>query len=469
MGLVLASLSLVPTASSGKEDCTPPGFYASLPRDAEWFYGTAKDPDTDKAREHAIRNLGRQASGDIDGWTEADVDQLAGAGRDRAAVEQSVGRLLPSSTLLAGWEQDDFARCGGYSYVLVRIEKGAVRKFIKENRKFKDDLLQSLAGRVEKAEKNIAELKASFESEQRRVEKLESALANLAGRNPAAVADAGPDRESLNKQIVDIKHDISVRVAHQQIEQKLMAAEGSYAQLLDRLQRYDQRHQEIEDIKASRLPDPALYENLQNGTLTKGQLYQAFVTYRIGQTAKLHALCRQVLDHSPQLSPELRKDAASYAVISADTMGDSGELINDGEFFLKNYPEDPGYERFRRKVLIAAAAQASPVELKTVASPIGPLVIHTVTTHYLRITYQTAYAWLRSPDAVTRMRAADNIAMDWGVHGDVQEDLSVLDAAYAAEKDAATAKVIDSARSELRSSVENFTRRIGAPPRRTRH
>ena len=32
------------------EECSPPSFYASLPRDGEWFYGVARDPDTDNIR-----------------------------------------------------------------------------------------------------------------------------------------------------------------------------------------------------------------------------------------------------------------------------------------------------------------------------------------------------------------------------------------------------------------------------------
>ena len=146
--LFLFGLALTATMAAFGEDCIPPVFYTSLPRDREWFYGAAKDPDTDKARAHAIRNLGRQVTGDIEGWEDADVEQLAGPGHDRSKVAQNAGNLLPRSSLLAGLEQDDFSRCKGYSYVLVRIEKEDVRKYLKENKQFRQDLAASLTQRV---------------------------------------------------------------------------------------------------------------------------------------------------------------------------------------------------------------------------------------------------------------------------------------------------------------------------------
>jgi hypothetical protein len=91
---------------SGSEACVPPVFYESLPRDRDWYYGAGKSPDTGLAREAAVRNLIKQASS----------EELAAGG-------------VP----LAGWEQDDYRRCAGFSYVLVRIKQEQAQKSINDS------------------------------------------------------------------------------------------------------------------------------------------------------------------------------------------------------------------------------------------------------------------------------------------------------------------------------------------------
>ena len=205
------------------EECAPPSFYTSLPRDREWFYGVGKDSDTEKARLEAIHNLGKQVTGDMEKWDAAELDALAGPGQDRWKVAKQVGRLLPGSTLLAGWEQDDFERCNGKSYVLVRVEKERVDNFIKENMRFKNDLLQSLAERVGKVEQDLTDLQTSYDGQARRLAYLEQTVAKLSGKN------------ELSQQIGEIRKDLSTRQPVGQIEKKLTAAERTYNRYFDNL------------------------------------------------------------------------------------------------------------------------------------------------------------------------------------------------------------------------------------------
>ncbi|MFI5344924.1 MAG: c-type cytochrome [Elusimicrobiota bacterium] len=112
LGQRLPEEALAPTdrgaGERSDERCAPPAFYETLARDADWFYGVGKDPDTDKARAAALANLALQATGRADG-------------------------LATDTGLLAGWEQDDFRRCKGFSYVMVRIGKARVREFLARN------------------------------------------------------------------------------------------------------------------------------------------------------------------------------------------------------------------------------------------------------------------------------------------------------------------------------------------------
>src|ERR1700674_2608681 len=104
--LVLAHSLIWSSSDAGATDCVPPGFFTSLPRDNEWFYGVARDTDTEKAREAAVQNLGKQVSGGIEGWDDRQISEIAGPGQDRARVTEAVETIL-SQTPLAGWEQDD--------------------------------------------------------------------------------------------------------------------------------------------------------------------------------------------------------------------------------------------------------------------------------------------------------------------------------------------------------------------------
>jgi hypothetical protein len=88
-----------------KQGCAPPDFYEALPRDLDWYYGAGMSSDTANARDAAVGNLAKQVSGD----------------------------LLSGSGPLVGWEQDDYRRCDGVSYVLVRIGKEQAQKSINDS------------------------------------------------------------------------------------------------------------------------------------------------------------------------------------------------------------------------------------------------------------------------------------------------------------------------------------------------
>lgn len=218
-----AGLLLLLSASSFAEDCVPPGFYISLPRDREWYYGAGKDPDPEMARQQALRSLGKQVTGDVETWGEADLGKVAGPGRDRWETAKVIGDLLPKSTLLAGWEQDDRDRCAGVSYALVRIEKERVERFLKESAKFKQAVLDSLAGRVEKAEKNIAALQSDYGALKQRLAALERKALSLS----AATKDhsARPASAPITEKIAAIKDGIAAKRPAAVVAKELEAAE----------------------------------------------------------------------------------------------------------------------------------------------------------------------------------------------------------------------------------------------------
>ena len=140
------------------ENCFPPVFYQSVPRDSDWYYGVGKDPDIDRARDLALINLGKQVTGSLDALDSNSMKEIIGQGVDRQSASETIGRLLPSSSLLAGWEQDAHDRCNGISYVLVRIGKERVERFIREDHKFKDEVLRSLNGTIAEFNGNVADL-----------------------------------------------------------------------------------------------------------------------------------------------------------------------------------------------------------------------------------------------------------------------------------------------------------------------
>ena len=240
---VLSVGLLLCAAAAFAEDCVPPVFYTSLPRDREYYYGVARDPDTDKARDLAIRNMGKQVSGDVEGWSADRVEALAGPCRDKFEVAANVGRLLPKSALLAGWEQDDFARCAGYSYVLVRIEKERVERFLKESKTFQKTLVDSLAARVEKVEKDVADLTS-------RIERLERGLAGM----PAA-AQPSPDQAAVQRTVTEARSALSAGKPRAEVEKKVATAEDAYAKLEERIRGYQKGRDAAEKARLDALEE----------------------------------------------------------------------------------------------------------------------------------------------------------------------------------------------------------------------
>lgn len=152
LGKRLPKEALVPMGRRGSagssdtevEGCSPPAFYRSLARDRDWYYGVGKNPDTDKARDAALINLAKQVTGNVGTSNDSRIRDIAGPGQGQLEVADKIGNLLPQSNLLAGWEQDDHQRCNGISYVLIRIEKERVNKFIIGNSEFRNALQSSL-------------------------------------------------------------------------------------------------------------------------------------------------------------------------------------------------------------------------------------------------------------------------------------------------------------------------------------
>ncbi len=220
--LIFALPILAPDLAYAK-GCEPPAFYRSLPRDREWYYGAGKGADAGKARDQAIRSLGKQVTGDVEGWDEAAIDGVAGAGHDRWDVAKKIGALLPRSTLLSGLEQDDSDQCDGVSYAMVRVEKARVDRFLKESSKFKSDLAESLLARVDRAEQDIAGLKEGYGLVNKRLAALETRLGKEAGRFAGTALASAP--EEIKVQIRAIKKDISSGRPSQEIERELSLAE----------------------------------------------------------------------------------------------------------------------------------------------------------------------------------------------------------------------------------------------------
>jgi hypothetical protein len=380
-----------------KEDCIPPSFYTSLPRDQDWFYGTAKDPDTDKAREHAIRNLGRQVSGEIEGWDEADVEKIAGPGHDRAQVAINVGKLLPQSSLLAGWEQDDFARCNGYSYVLVRIEKEQVRRYVKENQNFKDALLTSLAQRVEKVEKDVSALQSTTAQQKIQMSQIVARLAALEKRSsllkPVAPADVSTHDE-IGKKIRLIKTEIAQGRPPREVETNLLAAEGAFDRLSKRLALYDAKHKEVQgereagfkaetDAKTAAILNKIWYGPLKRSDFVQvAQYYESTKQYQ-----RLHEFSKRMAEHIAKKgvaedaeelayrkiadgnwgtavlvgffsieadngiyqedSAKLRGSGPKCPYCASRLLQDDRRMLHDGEVFLKEYPNNHFYEGVR--------------------------------------------------------------------------------------------------------------------------
>lgn len=343
---MLPALTLLLPALLFAEDCVPT-FYTSLPRDREWYYGAAKDKDNDKARDGALKNLGKQVTGDVEGWNASQVEELAGPGQDRWEVAKKVGALLPQSTLLAGWEQDDHELCKGRHYVLVRVEKERVRAFIKENRKFQHDLLGSLSARVEKAEQRLTKNEEATEKLKERLAKLEEKLGAFdqkAAENPSTIPK-DPVRVELAQKIEEIETDLAAGVPPAQIERKLSEVEelsDKFTKAMTGLFRdFDREHAEAEAAFKEPQLNAAL-ERVRAGPITYKDVsdISAFYT-RNEKNHELHAFSHEVLAALPYQKGlpyyEDPRATASHNAFLAATNLEPEELLKDAESFLLEY------------------------------------------------------------------------------------------------------------------------------------
>ncbi|MFI5345738.1 MAG: ankyrin repeat domain-containing protein [Elusimicrobiota bacterium] len=230
MRLILAvSLLSAAAPSAYSKDCTPPVFYTSLPRDRDWYYGAGKAADAQEAREAALRSLSQQVTGDAQLWNLEQIKRIAGPGRDRARVAEGIGNVLPQSSLLAGWEQDDFEykNCNGMSYAMVRIEKERVLKFVQSDAAFKQALADSLTRRVEKVEVGLAGATEDIKALMQRLNALEQRI------NRAPASDNLAHGE-LAQTVASIKLELnSGRASTRELAQKITETEDVTSILLD--------------------------------------------------------------------------------------------------------------------------------------------------------------------------------------------------------------------------------------------
>ncbi len=363
-GLATALL-LLASAAAAKEDCVPPAFYTSLPRDREWYYGVARDPDTDKARDQALRNLGKQVGGDVEGWPKEKVAAVAGPCRDKWEVAASVGKLLPRSTLLAGWEQDDFLRCGGFSYVLVRIEKERVERFMSGSGKFKSDVAAALSKRLEKVEAAVDELNA-------RVERLERALRGLPESDKASGA-------SIARTVTQVRSDIKAGKPRAEVEKKLASAEDAYSKLEERMKGYQAGRDASERARLSALRSaqaPDLKKKLAAVEAGKWGYVDVAGIIGIYNEAKdydgLRRFSRSLLARSDLKKLDGHDDFVAYMGIVADiNLKDGAAQLADGEKFLKSYPASDMFEAVKAQLdgAIAMSRMAKPAAASVPLQP----------------------------------------------------------------------------------------------------
>lgn len=343
--MVLTLFAALPWARAA-EGCIPPSFYTSLPRDRDYYYGVARDSDTDRAREAAIRNLGQQAGAEVEGWSGERVAALAGPCRDKFQVAASVGRLLPKSDLLAGWEQDDFARCNGFSYVLVRIDKDRVARFLKESARFRRDLADSLGARVQRVENRVDALTA-------RLDRLEASL----GRLPRG-ASTNSDADKLGANVADIRANLKAGKPRAEVERRLAAAEDSYARLEARMRGYQSGRDAAETARlnaqrAAKAPElKALLSKLDAGTWTYPDAARAAGIYSgLKDYDALRTFCRGLLARPDRAKLTGHEDFFAYMIMVSDlSLKDDPATLRDGESFLKNYPASDMYEAVKAEM-----------------------------------------------------------------------------------------------------------------------
>ncbi len=361
-------LLLAAVSAAAKEDCVPPAFYTSLPRDREWFYGVARDPDTDKARDQALRNLAKQVGGEVEGWPKEKVAAVAGPCRDKWEVAASVGKLLPRSSLLAGWEQDDFERCAGFSYVLVRVEKERVERFMSGSAAFKKDVAAALSKRLAKVEAAVDDLTA-------RVERLEKGLRAL----PAAGEAAGTE---IARTVTRVRSAIKSGKPRAEVERTLAAAEDAYSKLEERMKKYQDGHDAAEQarlaaLRAARAPE--LKEKLAAVASGRWGYAEAGAIIGFYNDAKdyegLRGFSRSLLAR-----PDLKKldghdDFVAYMGFVADlSLKDEAAILADGETFLKKYPASGMFEAVKALLdgTIAMSRMPKPAAAPSAPEAAGP-------------------------------------------------------------------------------------------------
>jgi hypothetical protein len=331
--LMLITLS---AAAAAKEDCDPPTWYTSLPRDRDYYYGVARDPDTDAARAQALRNLGKQVTGDIEGWPAEKIAEVAGPCRDKWEVAAGVGQLLPKSTLLAGWEQDGFERCAGFSYTLVRVEKDRVERFVRGSDKFKKEVVASLSARLDKVESDVAALT-------KRLERLERGL----GAMPA-----GAESAAVSKSVAEARADLSAGKPSAEVALKVTRAEDAYSKLEERMRSYQSGHDAAEKARLDAVKKekaPQLASRLAKIESGKWGFPDAAAVIGVYNEEKdfegLRRFSRAVLTRKDAEKLAGRQDFVAYMSIVADSsLKDDAALLGDGEAFLKAYPRSDMFQ-----------------------------------------------------------------------------------------------------------------------------
>jgi hypothetical protein len=356
-------------ASAAAEDCAPPSFYTSLPRDRDYYYGVARDPDTDKARDQAIRNLGKQVTGEVEGWSQDKIDEVAGPCQDKWEVAARVGKLLPASALLSGWEQDAFERCGNFSYVLVRVEKDRVERFVRGSDKFKKDVAAGLAKRLDKVEADVDALT-------RRIERLEKGLSGMESGGKAE-----PDRVAIRKTVSQARADLSAGKPRGEVEKAVASAEDAYSKLEARMRAYQGGRDAAEKarldvLKAEKAPE--LAKNLAAIDSGKWGFREAAAAIGVYNGTKdyegLRGFSRKLLARKDADNLGDKRDFVAYMGLVGDlSLKDDAATLADGEAFLKDYPKSDMYEAVKAQMngVIAMSRMAKSPAVAPAADP-GP-------------------------------------------------------------------------------------------------
>lgn len=330
MLLLLLALLSAPAPASAADDCAAPTWYTSLPRDREYYYGVARATDTEAARQGALRNLAKQVTGEIEGWPTDKVAEVAGPCRDKWEVAASVGRLLPSSSLLSGWEQDGFESCGANRFVLVRVEKDRVERFVRGSDRFKKEVVAGLTARVAKVESDLAALTA-------RVERLEKGLSALP-------ADAG--KADAAKAVAEARAGLKSGRPAAEVAKAVARAEDEFSKLEERLKGYQAGHDAAEDARLAALKKEKAPELARRrAVLDSGKwgFPDAAAIVGIYNDEKdyegLRRFSRELLARPDAAKLDGHQDFVAYMGLVGDlSLNDDAATLKDGEAFLKAYP-----------------------------------------------------------------------------------------------------------------------------------